>query len=199
MRTRIIICEGSPIVTAGLNAYFEDQQQIVVVANLDTPERLSERVLASDCDMLIIDPLLLGYSERDLPEKLKKNHPQLVILALVKTYIDPNLLVLYDGVIEINDTQQSVMAKLGEWKNQKNASNKNEDGNVDLSKRENDVLVAVAKGMTNKEISDRLNISIHTVISHRKNISKKTGIRSVSGLTVYALLNNLISESEVYK
>ena len=47
------------------------------------------------------------------------------------------------------------------------------------------------------EIADMLNISIYTVISHRKNIVAKTGIKSVAGLTVYALINNLISESDV--
>ncbi len=46
--------------------------------------------------------------------------------------------------------------------------------------------------MLNKEIADRYNISIYTVISHRKNITRKTGIKTVAGLTVYALLNNLI-------
>ena len=58
-------------------------------------------------------------------------------------------------------------------------------------------MVAVARGMTNKEIADRYNISIHTVISHRKNIARKTGIKSVSGLTVYALLNNMIDQGDV--
>ena len=54
------------------------------------------------------------------------------------------------------------------------------------------LLVSVAKGMINKEIADQYNISIHTVISHRKNITRKTGIKTVAGLTVYAILNNLI-------
>ena len=70
-------------------------------------------------------------------------------------------------------------------------------GNYELSERENEILAAVAKGLTNKEIADALNISVHTVISHRKNITRKTGIKTVSGLTVYALLNNLIDQSEV--
>lgn len=58
-------------------------------------------------------------------------------------------------------------------------------------------MVAVAKGMTNKEIADKYNISVHTAISHRKNIVRKTGIRSVSGLTVYAILNNMIDMNEI--
>ena len=74
-------------------------------------------------------------------------------------------------------------------------SNNSENG--DLSEREKEILVAVVKGKMNKEIASEFNISIHTVISHRKNISRKTGIKSVSGFVVYALLNNLIEEYEI--
>ena len=66
------------------------------------------------------------------------------------------------------------------------------DKGEELSSREKEILVCVAKGMLNKEIADVENISIHTVITHRKNITRKTGIKTVAGLTVYALLNNLI-------
>ncbi len=66
-----------------------------------------------------------------------------------------------------------------------------------LSQREKDIIACVAKGMSNKEIADSHFISIHTVITHRKNIVKKTGIKSVSGLTAYALVNNLISFEEI--
>ena len=62
----------------------------------------------------------------------------------------------------------------------------------ELSEREKEILVSVAKGMLNKEIADQYGISIYTVISHRKNITRKTGIKSVPGLTVYALLNGLV-------
>lgn len=67
----------------------------------------------------------------------------------------------------------------------------------ELSAREKEILVAVAKGMLNKEIADLYNISIYTVISHRKNITRKTGIKTVAGLTVYALLNNLIDTNSI--
>ncbi len=61
-----------------------------------------------------------------------------------------------------------------------------------LSTREISVLTLVAKGKTNKEIADELFISIHTVITHRKNITHKLGIKTVSGLTMYAIIYNLI-------
>ena len=66
-----------------------------------------------------------------------------------------------------------------------------------LSEREKEVLVCVAEGLMNKEIADRLSISIHTVVSHRKNITQKTGIKTIAGLTVYALLNNLLDPRSV--
>ncbi len=62
----------------------------------------------------------------------------------------------------------------------------------ELSEREKDVLIEVVKGLSNKEIADALYISIHTVISHRKNISRKLNIHSTAGLTIYAIVNNLV-------
>jgi DNA-binding CsgD family transcriptional regulator len=61
-----------------------------------------------------------------------------------------------------------------------------------LSVRETEVLTMVAQGFSNKQIAGKLFISIHTVISHRKNITSKLGVKSISGLTLYAALNNLV-------
>lgn len=61
-----------------------------------------------------------------------------------------------------------------------------------LSTRETDVLRAIAKGFTAKEIANELCISVNTVLTHRKNISAKLGIRSVSGLSLYALMNGIL-------
>lgn len=66
-----------------------------------------------------------------------------------------------------------------------------------LSKRESEVLVCVVKGLLNKEIADKLNISLPTVISHRKNIVEKLGIRSVSGLTIYAVMQGYIEANDI--
>jgi len=75
---------------------------------------------------------------------------------------------------------------------------KRESGTIDeLTRREIDVLQLVSKGLANKEVADRLSISIHTVISHRKNISEKTGIKSASGLTMYAVLKKIIDLDDI--
>lgn len=61
-----------------------------------------------------------------------------------------------------------------------------------LSQREIEVLRLIASGRINKEIAQELNISINTVLSHRKNITAKLGIKSISGLTFYAMMNGII-------
>jgi DNA-binding NarL/FixJ family response regulator len=194
MRNRVIICEASEIITNGLAEIIDSMAQYDVVARLDTPEHLSEKITSSDANLVIIDPLLLGFHNKDFLLQLGKEHPNLIVIALVTSYLDHAMLAPYKGFIEINDTRSKIISKMNEF-SQCDTTKKSDD--VELSKREIDVLVAVAKGMMNKEIADQMNISIHTVISHRKNITRKTGIKSVSGLTVYALLNNLIDEKEL--
>lgn len=194
MSNRIIICEASEIISIGLAEIIDSMAQFDVVSRLDSPEHLSEKITTSDANLLIIDPTLLGFHNREFLSQLGKEHPQLIMIALTTSYLDHSMLTPYHGVIEINDTRSKIIGKMNEFA--QSEATKNAD-DVELSKRETDVLVAVAKGMMNKEIADQMNISIHTVISHRKNITRKTGIKSVSGLTVYALLNNLIDEKDL--
>jgi DNA-binding NarL/FixJ family response regulator len=66
-----------------------------------------------------------------------------------------------------------------------------------LSEREKDVIISLVQGMTNKEIADDLCISINTVITHRRNIARKLQIHSAAGLTIYAIVNNLVDISSV--
>lgn len=74
-----------------------------------------------------------------------------------------------------------------------------EQASDSLSQREKEIVSAVAHGKTNKEIADALFISINTVVTHRKNISRKTGINSIAGLTVYAILNGIVTLDELNK
>ena len=66
-----------------------------------------------------------------------------------------------------------------------------------LSQREKEVLALIIKGFINKEIAEKLNISLTTVISHRKNITEKLGIKSVPGLTIYAVMNGYVEADSI--
>lgn len=68
-----------------------------------------------------------------------------------------------------------------------------------LSEREKDVLIYIAKGLSNKEIADSLCLSVHTVATHRRNISNKLQIHTSVGLAIYAIANNLVDLQDVQK
>lgn len=66
-----------------------------------------------------------------------------------------------------------------------------------LSLREKEIIACIVKGMTNKEIAENLFLSIHTVITHRRNITRKLQIHSPAGLTIYAIVNKLVDISDI--
>ena len=195
---KIIIVEPSPIVSAGLASYFDDINQVSIVSQLDRIDRMEEKLAAYNPDILIINPLLIAYDTNEHFLKICRDFSNVTPVALVTSYVDAGILKQFKDVIEINDSKQKVVTKIFNLLSD-NKLTQDKPESVELSNRETDVLVALVKGLTNKEISDKLYISVHTVITHRKNIVRKTGIKSVSGLTVYALLNNLVDESEIYK
>ncbi len=158
MSKRVIICEASEIITTGLYEIIQGINGFDVVARLDTPEHLSEKILSTNANLVIINPNLLGFTDRNLPSQLLKDYPYIVVIALVTNYIENSSLKGYDAVIEINDPKLRIMNKLNQLAQDSDKQEKADD--VELSKREIDVLVAVAKGMMNKEIADQMNISI---------------------------------------
>ena len=103
------------------------------------------------------------------------------------TYIEDRILVPLAEMLEGREPSPNFVAP----------PKSNSDPGEVLSDREKEVLVEVARGLLNKEIADRLNISINTVITHRKNITRKTGIKTTPGLTVYAILNGLVDINSI--
>lgn len=72
-----------------------------------------------------------------------------------------------------------------------------EKKNDALSAREKEIIACIAKGMSNKEIAEELNLSVHTVTTHRRNLSAKLQIHSPAGLTIYAIVNKLINLQDI--
>lgn len=93
--------------------------------------------------------------------------------------------------LEDKSRQSDVSAKISSM------IGKNQEGADALGEREKDVIVALVQGMSNKDIAEHLCISVNTVITHRRNIARKLQIHSPAGLTIYAIVNNLIDISAV--
>jgi DNA-binding NarL/FixJ family response regulator len=99
-------------------------------------------------------------------------------------------------IIYLQEDKESIIRKIQNLLNP-GLNTDSDSNNTKLSPRETTIVRMVSMGLTNRQIAEKLFLSAHTVMTHRKNISSKLGIKSVSGLTVYAIVNNIITIEEV--
>ena len=191
MKKRILLIEKSPIVAEGFATILQKQATFEVSSVTDNLSRISERIVVDHPDLIVLNPSLVDYSKRNTFRSLIPDAQNIPIIALVYHYFDQQWLKSFNGVIEINEDAEKINSQLTDALNSFLEPSESSEL-YELSDREREVLVELSKGLSNKEIADKLHISVHTVITHRKNIIKKTGIKSVAGLTVYAMLNNLM-------
>lgn len=186
----LLIVEPSDIVVEGLRSIL-DGDGVSVLAPMSGPAMLRERIPVLCPDVLLLNPTLLGASAAAFVGELQSLRPQMPVAALVYEYVQPDVLQLFSAVVDIRMPRNKVAPLLHSLVAEADAPASDTLESYELSSRELDVLVLVAQGLSSKEIADRLCISVHTVNTHRKNITRKTGIRSVAGLAVYAMLHNL--------
>ena len=117
-------------------------------------------------------------------------------IALLYAVADHALLRPYDDQINIYDSPDEIRHKLERLHTSPEEETENEEQQT-LSAREKEIVVCVVKGMTNREIADRLFLSTHTVVTHRRNIARKLQVHSASGLTVYAIVNKLVELNDI--
>ena len=196
-RKTVILVIPSDIVARGLEGILVDSGEFVVEDVLRDLSRQAEaRLKLIDPDMVIIDPSVLDFKSRKDGRSRLADICDSIVVAISGPGLTEEALRQYDGSVSLYDNREDVLRKIHSSMESKQAESMVSDGG-ELSSREKEILVCVAKGMLNKEIADKLNLSIYTVITHRKNITRKTGIKTVAGLTVYALLNGLIDMGSV--
>lgn len=185
---KILIIEPSEIITQGLVSILKEQNFNICGIEKNTT-RLKSLLEEKKPDVLIVNPTLNAPDNRSSLHLFLAKQPSITIFALIYQYIPNRILKNYSRSIDIHDSAEQIKSYFDELGNK---SEENINENYELTTREKDVLTLLVKGLLNKEIADKLNISIHTVITHRKNIVRKTGIKTVAGLTIYAMLNNLM-------
>ena len=194
--TKIAIAEPSSMLRIGLEQMLRELPDAEVIFSTDNLNSLYARINALRPDVLIVNPLLFDYAKRATLRAEFDQLPNLRLVGLVSSYLESQHQRQFSGIIELNDDFQRIKSTVNQVMNTIHSDDEEVD-TAPLSDREKDVLVCLSKGLKNNEIADQLNISVHTVITHRKNIVRKTGIKSVAALTVYAILNNLIEEKDI--
>jgi DNA-binding NarL/FixJ family response regulator len=193
-KKKVLIVEPSSIITSGLEKILSESHYFELPAPLNDTELLQNRLVAHIPDILIVNPTLFVDANNHHLRTIKNEYPKTTLIALVYQYVESSVLKLFHGILDIRESKNVISEKINDLSASLNIEDQPDENGYELSKRETDVLILIARGLMNKEIAKRLNISIHTVISHRKNITRKTNIKSVAGLAMYALMNSLIEE-----
>ena len=192
MAMRIIIAEPSYLMKRGISAVISDILQAEVIF-MDELRELNHYLETNPVACVLIDEKLLSdKAETDLFFQLQSDARYVLLTG---NHGALPIRKRFSETIERDASKDKVMPLLE--KVLQAYSNTGRGNSAILSERETEVLKQVAMGYTNQQIARRLFISKHTVISHRKNITAKLGIKTVSGLTVYAVLNNLIPKDQI--
>ncbi len=160
----------------------------VILMDTEKNETLTEITLKEKPDVILLENLETIFDDfifKDI---------YFVGFALKKTQALKNEFL--DEILFLNDSQSVIIHKLQSIFNKVNQNHSEAYKPEELSDREKEILKAVAQGLTNQEIAEKLFLSIHTITTHRKNITAKLGIKTISGLTLYALLNGLVNLEE---
>jgi len=186
---QIIIILNDTIQSIGLQSILVDYFSPVSIAHYQSFAEFEEKNETFDYYFTDTDTFVLN-ADFFLPRRSK------TIVLTHAGYIRENQNALSVNLhINIRQSQEFIIEQL-----QKLFDTETSAGNETskyLSVREIDVLQHIVRGITNKEIADKLNISLNTVLSHRKNITSKLGIKTVSGLTYYAIMNGLVSADDI--
>jgi len=196
-KLKVIIATESYVVNQGFHLIFNKLRQSHVIDKAQSMIKLHELLEKEKADIILLSTNLISaeMEMNGLLKKLGNQAPKLIAyLPNSKSKIDQKNLFIEH--IRFDDSKEIVLSKLNQRLEEMIGGN-TENESSDLSEREKDILKEVALGLTNNDIADKLFISAHTVITHRKKITKKLGIKSVSGLTVYAIINGLIEMEDV--
>jgi DNA-binding NarL/FixJ family response regulator len=187
----ILILESSRIIFEGLYTILHQSDLDCKIYKIDAIDELNGIIETEKIDILISNLLHFVNREKEI-RKFRKDNPDISIVGIdygmmQKTDPEP------DALFSLYDSQEKIISLLSRLDSKNKSITKENEKDDNLTKREIEVLSGIVNGMINKEIADSLNISIHTVVRHRKNITTKTGIRSQSGLTIYAISKNIVN------
>ncbi len=188
-RKNIIVLEPSKILYEGLFTSISKLGVDYTFYHSDNLNELEILYSKKEVAVILINPAIVQNKLNEFT-KIKKQHPDIFWIGIIYSFYENSILKLFDDTFSITDDISIITRKINKTHNC-NTVNNNENGY--LSEREIDVLKWLAQGLSNKEIADKLNLSIHTVNTHRKNIMDKTGVRSLAGLTIYAVSKGIIT------
>jgi DNA-binding NarL/FixJ family response regulator len=192
---KVILITKAFLMSAGLeNLVLELSGMLVDHIYDGTEKKLAEKLIGKKPEFVIIDPEAVEDTLISLVRELNEES-EIKVIGLESSDTADKVLSHFSYSLNINHNKLQLIEALQKIVGKENNSEAENDQAI--SKRETEILRNLALGLTNQEVADKLFLSVHTVMTHRKKITRKLGIKTISGLTVYALMNNLVDIREV--
>ncbi len=186
----ILIIEPSFIIAKGLEHIIANHHPEAVISHSESIQD-GIHIGTQDFDAILVDTILFS-SGKSLFQKMFAYFRDVPMLGIVSIYFSKELYNNFQDMIDIHESEESIINSLESVISNNENNSQTLAASTVLSERERDVLKLLVNGCSNKEIADKLFISIHTVATHRKNITAKTGIKSTAAMAIYAVANNII-------
>ncbi|MCK5134623.1 MAG: helix-turn-helix transcriptional regulator [Bacteroidales bacterium] len=187
----IALLEPSDIICEGLSASLLSSQDHYVIHRMYNLNELETRSVHTYFHVIIVNPIM-AINRGGYCKKLRNRLANSSWIGLIYSLFTPATLTGFDEIISVTESREIISQKVKALVGQCPCD---EEESEELTEREKEVLTLLTQGCSNKDIAAKLFISVHTVISHRKNLVEKTGIKSLSGLTIYAITKKIISLS----
>lgn len=185
----VAILTPSPIIETAIVAYIS---RLSIKVNIDIipMDNSLEHILRIKPSVLITEPLALSINQIGT---LRDELSRLQIVAIHHTSLPSVLTKAYDITLSIYESSEGITETLSSII----SSREDDEDTKKLSQREKDVVIGIVKGLSNKEIAQELNVSVNTIMTHRRNIVSKLQIHSSAGLTIYAIVSKLVRLDEI--
>ncbi len=194
-RIHIAVLEPYAIVYEGISNILLSLEPRFIIFQFENCDDLFSAISQKSFDLVLMNPSMVQNRMKEI-QAVRKNCKNTRWVSLVYAFYEEEFLAQFDARINISDPAPVIHERMNHLLSSR-IEKKFFPPQEHLTERETDVLIQLVHGLSNKEIADKLNISIHTVVSHRKNISQKTGIKSQSGLTIFAISNKIVSLSSL--
>lgn len=210
----IFIAIRSPILRDGIQSILSSESEMEVIDTANSIDGL-DSISTEKHYTLIFDLNLLDSNKFEVLEELNEEYPNLAILAIgedekpndvkeimqsgASGYISKNQNSdeLIRAIKRLNDGDLYLSDKaIRRLYDETNGSSQNYNVSADLTEREREILALICQELTNREIADKLSISVRTIDAHRRNMLQKTGAKNTAGLVKYAIRNQIFSLEE---
>ncbi len=195
---KIAVADESLIVRMGVLAALKRTLDAnAACVEIATLSEFETRIMSFAPSIVVVSPSFGGrYKLGELRAMTDPYVKDVKFVALVSAVLPASVLDGYDAQLSIFDTEEDLQGLFDSLSGKDAEETDDTDGEV-LSSREKQVIRGVVSGRTNKEIAEQMNISVYTVLTHRRNIARKLNIHSSIALAIYAISNKLVGVDEV--